>query len=91
MTGEVSHSRVEPNSTKIQTDHQKYLENKKKFQNLRLGTMLQPKKNNSKLQKYLQEKNGGLIEGGHSTYESASFAETGQSTTDFEDGKRYDI
>mgnify|MGYP000657500934 CR=1 FL=1 len=53
--------------------------------------MLQPKKNNSKLQKYLQEKNGGLIEGGHSTYESASFAETGQSTTDFEDGKRYDV
>ncbi len=63
------------------------METKKKFTNLRLESSLEPKYNNKKLQRYLQERDASGNESGELSYETASIAES--STSDLDSEKRH--
>lgn len=52
---------------KEKTPYLQYRDDKNEYQNLRIGQMLEPRKTNDALQKYLEQR---------SSYETASFGET---------------
>jgi len=85
----LQHSHLQPEvpETRQISEHTHYLNTKKKFTNIRLESSLEPKYNNTELQRYLAERDASGNESGELSYETASIAEA--STSDFDGEKRH--